>query len=235
MPDGRIDSVHLIGGWAQPQAALEPLAQALGGISVVTTWTLSDSYAALTRRLSAQWNERTLIVGWSLGGSLAIRRLAAENLKVARLALVACNPFFAGDSGWPGVGLELLDGFADDLNSDRVRLLRRFNLLQTQGAAAARAQARQTLNFASAIESWSEQQLSASLEWLRSWDLRDELAYLDVPVTHFLGEADAIAPVALAQCLQQNYPCHQVEIVGGMSHFPDAEASRFIAESLQSG
>ncbi|WP_431688241.1 alpha/beta fold hydrolase [Hahella sp. NBU794] len=235
MLDGRFDSVHLIGGWAQPQSALEPLAQAFSGDSAVTTWTLSDSYAALAPRLSAQWNERTLIVGWSLGGSLAIRRLAEDGRKVAGLALVACNPFFSGDSYWPGVGLELLDSFAEDLKADRGRLLRRFNLLQTQGAAAARAQARQTLGFASEIESWSDQQLSASLEWLRSWDLRSELAYLDIPVVHFLGEADAVAPVDLAQPLQQNYPAHRVEIIGGMSHFPDAEASRFIAECLQSG
>ena len=85
-----------------------------------------------------------LWVGWSLGGLVVLRLAELHPERVAAALLVATNPCFVTREKWScAVDEKVFDQFAQDLNQDQEKTIRRFLALQVKGLPDAMSTVRQ--------------------------------------------------------------------------------------------
>lgn len=154
---------------------------------------------------SAAPNETFLLVGWSMGGSSAMRIACERPERIAGLVLVASTPRMMEnrDTGWKGM-------------SPRRLAALEYGLKTTHGEG-----------FFGALEGKpnpymmdSDDNLSRGLEYLRATDLRESVlnARLRCPVYIFQSEHDGIVRRENAEFLGSAFPNAKVEIVSGAEH-----------------
>lgn len=221
---GKGAPVVLLHGWALNLRVFDGLAAALATTHRVTAMDLpghgrSPWRTGLTPTGIADWllgelPERCAIVGWSLGGQLALRLAAAAPARVRRLVLVASTPKFVAGGDWPH-GLEpgVLQRFAVGLQADPARTLADFLELQVRGSSAATATLRQLRAALERQGGAAPAALTAGLEQLANEDLRGLARMLTVPVLLVSGQCDRVTPPGAARALAQMLPgAHLVEL-----------------------
>ena len=165
-------------------------------------WQWETELDDLRERLAAV-PAASILLGWSLGGLLALALALRGDLRLTGLVLVATSPCFVERPDWSaGIAAQTLDDFARELTRDAQGLRRRFFALQTLGDPAARARMPQ-------IDDWplpDRDCLQAGLGFLRDIDLRPSLHALPYPVLLLQGDADRIVLPAAAEALQQALP-----------------------------
>src|SRR5438093_11316558 len=91
-------------------------------------WRVHETLAPLTRRYA--------LLGWSLGGQLALDLAAALPSGIERLALIATTPRFLAGPDWRcGTAPALLARLERQLREDSGRTVREFLKLQVRGVA----------------------------------------------------------------------------------------------------
>lgn len=173
--------------------------------------------------LAAEMPRRCGVVGWSLGGQIALgwARMAPE--QVERVALIATSPCFSRREGWPhGMSAEVLQHFEDALAADRLGTLQRFFSLQALGGARARevvAQLRTCLKNGGAP---SRAALAGGLRILLEADQRAELTAITQPVLVLHGERDRVAPLAASEHLTRSLLNAELVVIRSAAHVPFA-------------
>ncbi len=160
------------------------------------------------------------LVGWSLGGMLAMRLALAMPARVGALALVATTPRFRVGEGWPhGCEAAWFDDFRRALAGD-ARLGERFFLLMLRGAgmprARMRALSREVLDKAHPP---ARDALETGLDWLAREDLRDAIGGIRQPALVIHGREDAIVPEGAGRWLARHLPDARLAMIGG-GHAP---------------
>src|SRR5690606_20829633 len=80
--------------------------------------------------------EEVDLVGWSLGGTIAMHWAATHPEQVRRLVLIAATPRFVGHAEWAhGVSPAVFRVFGAQLQRDPAALMQRFCVLQAEGEA----------------------------------------------------------------------------------------------------
>ncbi len=144
-----------------------------------------------------------ILVGWSLGGIMAMQLALKFPEKVVALALVATTPSFCMREGWAsGASPELLEGFRAGAESREAKMLSRFFALMLHGDELPRPAfnrlAREAVDKAHPP---SRAGMQAGLEILSETDLRGQIINIDKPVLILHGEQDAIVPFAAGEYL----------------------------------
>lgn len=224
--------VLLLPGWAFTEAVFTPLQQALS--SLVSSYVLAlpsnmgDEQAvnAWLDQLAQQLQRPLLLVGWSLGGQLAIRFAARHPDKVSALLLLACNPSFVARDDWqPAMAGDVFARFTAGLDSAPRATLRRFaGLCASKNKTLSRQLA--------AVQQPADAGLSGGLKALQHWDQRQQLAALSMPVQHLLAADDALVPASLFQQIQQQYATHSVELLQDCSHALPWQAAELVAHKI---
>ena len=160
------------------------------------------------------------LLGWSLGAMVAINVAAACPGRVDCLTLLAGNPRFVREPGWPGVKPEVLDSFAELLGNDAKQTLQRFLGLQVQGLPHAKAVLQQLKQNISECGAPDLDTLQGGLRILKQHDARDSLAALTLPIRVIQGDKDTLVPVATAAALRDLQPALQVQVLPGAGHTP---------------
>lgn len=187
--------------------------------NAVTAWT-----AHIVRQLPSQ----TMLLGWSLGGQLAMRIALDCPAQISQLILVSTTPKFVSSPDWPaGMPKQDLQAFGADLQYDARGTLLRFLSLQTRGAMGQKAilQDLRTSLFAEPLP--DTQALQTGLEMLLQLDLRAEAGLLAQPTTIIHGSMDKLTPPAAANWLAQHIPSAHYALIDGAAHAP------FLSHTLQ--
>ncbi|MBP7610552.1 MAG: pimeloyl-ACP methyl ester esterase BioH [Steroidobacteraceae bacterium] len=175
----------------------------------------------LARAVSPHVPNGAAVLGWSLGGMVALELARSRPGDLAALVLIATTPCFLARDDWPtGMNPGVLDGFAAGLAGDYRRTLTNFLALQTWGDENA-SQALRSLR--ANLDSHGEpdpQALTAGLGILRTADLRDALAAITVPTLVIAGEHDRITPVAAGRELASRLPSARFVEVPKAGHAP---------------
>jgi pimeloyl-[acyl-carrier protein] methyl ester esterase len=195
-------------GWGMNLRAFDPLREALRPGS---TWALDlpghgrsdwhDARAPLELQLEdlqAVLPEHCVLVGWSLGGQLALELARRAPRQVVALVLIASTPRFTQAPDWPqGSSAETLRAFEASLTLDWRQCLRDFVQLQVRGGRNAAA-TRQQLDVA--LEAHGVPRtaaLHAGLAMLGTLDQRAALGQILQPALVLSGENDRVtAPQA---------------------------------------
>jgi pimeloyl-[acyl-carrier protein] methyl ester esterase len=171
-------------------------------------WIAGSSPQQQLARIAAMLPRAAVVVGWSLGGQLALQLAAEPALAVRRLVLITTSPRFVSADDWPhGLAAATLRQFAAQLEHDAAHTIDDFIELQLRGSAdatAVRATLQSSLRMHGAAHPAA---LAAGLALLEHNDLRALARRIEVPTLVIAGQYDRVtapqAGLALAQLLPQ--------------------------------
>jgi pimeloyl-[acyl-carrier protein] methyl ester esterase len=221
------------GIWSETLAALPGAAPDLPGYGVMpaiapySAETLADAVAATLA-------EPVHLIGWSLGGMVALALAARHPDQVAKLVLMGASPAFVNRPGWEhGLAPEVLAGFADSLTQDHRATLLRFLSLQARGGDAAReviGRLRETVFQRGEPNSAT---LAAGLDLLRDVDLRDLAPSIACPALVVHGAYDTLCPAAAGQWLAERIPGARLALHERAAHAPFLSHPGWFAEQVE--
>ena len=202
---------------------LAPDLRGHGGSEAGAGYDLDDFAADL-----AGWMERLNLsgaglVGWSLGGQVALELYPRVSRRVRRLALIAATPRFCAGDGWEhGLPAGQVRAMARDLRRNYVKAMGDFFALQFAGEELARERYRRIVDFAVRDGRLPAPQVAlAALETLRRADQRPQLTTtLDLPVLVLHGSGDRIVPAGAGRYLSEQLPQGRLVLLEGAGHAP---------------
>lgn len=200
-----------------------------GGVSPLPMNTL----AAWASHIAEQLPPKTVLLGWSLGGQIAMRIALDHPATTQRLILISTTPKFIADEGWQaGIARDDLRAFGADMQHDTRAALLRFLSLQTRGAAAQKAllQNLRASFFSQPLP--HPQALVAGLEMLLQMDLRAEVAQLAQPTMVIHGSRDKLTPPAAGNWLAKNLRSAHAVVIDGAAHAPFLSHTQQVTEAI---
>jgi pimeloyl-[acyl-carrier protein] methyl ester esterase len=159
---------------------------------------VSDDLDDWVNNIKDKIPENAIILGWSLGGLLAIK--LTQIVQVKKIILVASSPKFVSDNTWQyGTPTNNFKMFSDNLNANIAKGLTRFISLQ----GLEKTQIKQ-------LKPQIEQNLPSilglnnALKILQNTDLRKELLQIKDKTQVILGNKDTIVPFEIYNWYQDN-------------------------------
>ncbi len=228
-------NIVILNGWAMPSGIWAQFCDLLKSSITYTTCRVID----IDRSFNAsEWMEYlddliepdTLLIGWSLGGMLALEYAHQYPEKLRGICSLQMNPKFVAASDWPsGMAAETFQAFKLLANSeeqtDIKRLISQFSFLVTAKGVDALGDLKALKVRFSVGAIPSVDVLSRSLELLELLDVRDKISTLTVPQLHLLGERDQLVPSSVFKSLASLNGRAHVEVLDGVSHCPCYSAS----------
>lgn len=226
----------LLHGWSMSSAVFSEVATSLaadfrvlcpdlpghGQSDVMSGWRLSALAAAVEH-----WTERLqlsniALLGWSLGGQVALQIAANGQLQVNKLLLVATTPRFCQSDDWAH-GLPPTQIKALDRNLVRAyeKTMGDFFNLQFVGENLPKERYRQILKFAVRCSKLPQTEVARdALRLLSRADLRPQLTTVSQPTLIMHGEVDQIIPLAAGEYLASHLPSAQLYHLPNIGHAP---------------
>lgn len=175
----------------------------------------------IVAQLSKQFTEQLTVVGWSLGGQIAMRWAQLHPEQVQKLVLVATTPCFVQQVGWScAMAADTLQEFAASLLQNHALTLKRFLALQLRGSENEREL---LLDLRACLFANGEPDVNAlhgGLEILRDTDMRQQLSSITQHTLAIAGERDTLTPQAASEAMVQALPNASLEVIAGAAHAP---------------
>ncbi len=165
--------------------------------------------------------QAAILVGWSLGGLIALQIAHQYPEQIKSLVMVTSSPRFVQGDSWPyGVDSAIFDKFSRDLREDYQATLKRFIAIQAMGSCHAKSEIRTLRERILRHGNPHNKALQGGLRLLQQSDLRQALAELHCPVKLILGSRDTLAPARIADILSSQHPHLESSIIQGAAHAP---------------
>ena len=169
------------------------------GTPAEQAWLIHSTLASISNRYS--------LLGWSLGGQIALDLAAAMPGQVDRLVLVAATPRFAQSPDWPyGMPTAAITKLATQLRQDYRQTVSDFLELQVRGSLEGTS-VLEKLRHALFVHGEAQPgALAAGLNTLATSDLRATLAHVRARALVIGGQNDRITAPAASRALAQALP-----------------------------
>ena len=228
---GQGELVVMLHGWAMHTGVWRNFARALaenrqvlcldlpghGSSASIQPYTLD----AIVDAVYAELPEQTcVVVGWSLGGNVALRLAEKYPHRIKSVVLIASNPRFVKTPVWPGIDIKILEEFASNLRKNCTQTLLRFMSLQIQGKPDAKSSLKQIKMAMQECAVPEQEVLMAGLSVLRTVDQVQVLKNTRCPVLMILGEQDTLVPMAVGEYCQALQSQIIIKIITGAGHIP---------------
>lgn len=169
----------------------------------------------------------TLMLGWSLGGQVAMRIALDQPEVVGKLILVGSTPCFVNVNGlsaqkhWQfGIEASVFEKFTKSVQLDYQKTMMQFLSLQCMGSKFSTFTLRALRSKFAERPAPTQQLLQDALAILLNTDLRHEIANIAQPTLIIHGDKDALAPVQAANWMRQHMPNGLLRVIAGASHAP---------------
>jgi len=169
-----------------------------------------NTLASWAGDLAQQAPDNSILLGWSLGGQVAMRAALDYPHKISRLILLSSTPRFVAAEDWAhGMAAADLEAFGAALLADPQATLLRFLSLQTRGVSDQKPLLQQLRMSLQSLPQADDVALSSGLAMLRDTDLRAELSRLEQPTLVLHGAADTLTPAGAGTWLAETLPAAQ--------------------------
>jgi pimeloyl-[acyl-carrier protein] methyl ester esterase len=186
----------------------------------ITPCTLDGMVAAIDSALADEARPLA-VLGWSMGGLVAMRWASSRPARVSRIALVCTTPRFFAGADWPhAMSKESLMRFGDELHVAWKLTVQRFLALQVHGSEHGRATLAELREHLWARGEPSRAALSAALDVLATADLRNEVSRIVQPVLVVAGGRDTLSLPAAGRWLADAISGARYEEIAGSAHAP---------------
>jgi pimeloyl-[acyl-carrier protein] methyl ester esterase len=178
-------------------------------------WRVHETLAALSNRYA--------LLGWSLGGQLALDLAAALPADIERLILISSTPKFLSSPSWRyGMPRPLLARLANRVHDRDEYVVRDFLKLAARGSAPRTAErVFETLRAAVRAHGTARfEALANGLARLREGDLRRALPLVRVPALVLSGRRDQIIRPSASRAMARALPQARYVSIDGAAHAP---------------
>lgn len=176
---------------------------------------------------------KMILLGWSLGGLIAIRLAQRLPQRIRALVLVGTTPRFVTGPDWPwAVELPVLESFGRDLADDYRRTVRDFLALQVRGDEHALELLRTLKSRVFAHGEPNAGALRQGLELLARTDLRKDLSRIRLPTLVIAGERDRLTPPEAGAWAAEAIDGARFLSIRGAAHAPFLSHRRQFLEGL---
>lgn len=194
----------------------------------------------LARAVSVVVPPGAALLGWSLGGMIALELASQEPQLLRALVLVATTPkFVAGDDWTHGLPAAVLEEFARGLADDHRSTVQNFLALQARGDERSLETLRQLRRSLDAHGPPDPRALAAGLEILRTTDLREALPGVTLPTLVIAGDFDRLTPAGAGRGLAAALPQARFLAIPRCGHVPflshGAQVERAVLDFLGPG
>jgi pimeloyl-[acyl-carrier protein] methyl ester esterase len=175
-----------------------------------------------------------VLLGWSLGGKLALELAARHPARIAALVLISATPKFAQSQDWlHGLDPGSMRAFRSVLEQDWQQTLNDFVWLQLRGSRNAEA-AQRVLESALAQQGAPHPEaLRNGLDLLGTLDLRSRVGAVTQPTLLISGQHDRVTPTGAARWLAAALPQAQLHEVPRAGHAPFVSHHLEVAAALR--
>ncbi|MDE3016341.1 MAG: alpha/beta fold hydrolase [Pseudomonadota bacterium] len=214
-----------LSGWGQPHDALEAVAP---GATHVNYAKHGSAEAALSAIADTGRGYDT-VIGWSLGGQLAVRAVAAGMLAPKKLVLIAAPFQFVG--GEAGMGRDTYKKFRDNYAKNPARTLDKAWALIHQGDTRV---------------GYIEKQLEAQdknavlrHDWLRWLEAMEDFSFSDIPLAGMPktllihGGADVVVAPQQSRYFAKMLPQAELMMLPGAGHAPHWHDTEAVAAAIK--
>jgi len=236
--------IVLLHGWGLSSAVWKPLLNHFSptraflaldlpghGTSADAGETLDGWADAIVTRLP----DKVVLVGWSLGGMLALYIAHRHPEKIARLVLIGTTPCFVQSENWhPALPIGTLADFQRSFDADPTATQRRFVALQSHGDAARREVSANLTAALTPPNGIHQRTLATGLRLLADTDLRSLASSVTQPVRLLHGGEDKLMPVAAAEWLADTLPNARLSVFGNAGHAPFVSRAQECAALIES-
>lgn len=216
----------LIHGWGCDSRTWQPLLESLESFASITLIDLPGFGASpvvseflldvVLDKIAAQLPQDAVIMGWSLGGMLAVQLASRFPERIRAVITLAANLRFVAAADYPtamphAINRQFNQGFAQDPRAT----LKLFGSLLAQGDADERGLLKQLRrhDIGEVTDNWLQ-----ALQLLTELDNRAAFAMLVQPGLHLLAHNDALVPVAAAELMRQINPQQEIKVFENAAH-----------------
>ena len=165
--------------------------------------------------------ERVTIIGWSLGGQIAMKYYLKYPKAVNYLVCISSTPCFIKKNGWEfGVSRSFFSKFKNDLLNNWQRTLRKFFLLQTQKDEDIENTLKKLENDFMDEQPPTKEGLEKSLEILEKVDIRKDIKNINIPTLIISGKQDTISDYKASIWMQSKIKKSQIFVFDSAGHIP---------------
>ena len=232
MTDGKGPHITLLHGWGLHGGIWQEIVDNLREQWCVTVIDLPGhgtssmpngeyNLQTLTTEIVQTLPQQTVMIGWSLGGMIAMQLAADYPERISRLVLVASTPQFTRSADWPhAMDPQILDVFANNLKQDFQSTVKHFLALQVLGSSDERNTLRQLQVLAFSRGAPDPRALEGGLTILLKENIRQRLANITCPTLLIYGQHDKLVPRAAGKDLLALLPNATLRIIDHAGHAP---------------
>ena len=212
--------------WLRPALAQNFIVYQADALQYSNMLTAAESAAQLQQAieesiLSEYPQQSCTLIGWSLGGNIALQLALDFPASVDTLTLLATSPAFVAREHWPlAMDTKTYAMFEQGIKKQASKTLKRFDLLQAKGDGKHKQLQHALLEYRKQQSLMDDDELAAGLALLADFDQASRLGELQMPVLWCLGEQDQLVNAAIAEPLQALLPHAHIHVLPQVSHLP---------------
>ncbi len=216
----------LIHGWGCNSRTWQPVLESLQSFAAITLIDLPGfgaspvlpefSLDVVLDKIATQLPQDAVVMGWSLGGMLAVQLAVRFPERIRAVITLAANLKFVATPDYPAAMLRAINRqFNQGFTQDPQATLKLFGGLLAQGDADERALLKQLRrnDIGTVTDNWLQ-----ALQLLTELDNRTAFAKLAQPGLHLLADNDALVPIAAAELMRQINPQQKIKIFESTAH-----------------
>jgi pimeloyl-[acyl-carrier protein] methyl ester esterase len=189
----------------------------MGRSDSIDPYDLNHLVEAISQKLPSSFD----ILGWSLGGLIALKMSLLHPQKIHRMVLVGGTPCFINQTDWScGVDVRDFNDFADKLFKDYKSTIINFYTLQLMHSKDSKFLIKKLKEVNEKSDPPKIKSLQLGLDILLNNDLRDDINKINHKTLLIVGDMDRLTPKSASIWLEGHLKEARLKVIQGASHIP---------------